>query len=279
MMPTKIYFISFCVFLISCTKQKVEAIISENTIQSNNAGNSSYLPGDYINKTGNTIESRFLLPKGFSRTKVENHSFGNYLRNLPLKPYGTTVKYYNGQSKTNHNVYCSVVDMPISNKDLQQCADAVMRLIGEYQFQEKKYSEIQFNFLSDGKPRKFSTYAKGNYSYENFLKYMEYVFNYANTGSLHDELKTVSSLKDIKIGDAYIEKKQPYGHAVTVVDVIENQTGEKLFLLAQSYMPAQETQILINPKRKDISPWYSTKNLPIITPEWQFEEKHLKRRF
>ena len=37
------------------------------------------------------------------------------------------------------------------------------------------------------------------------------------------------------------------GHVVLIVDMAENDKGEKIFMLAQSYMPAQQTQILINP--------------------------------
>ena len=35
----------------------------------------------------------------------------------------------------------------------------------------------------------------------------------------------------------------------------DKENGEKVFILAQSYMPAQQTQILVNPFDKEISPW------------------------
>jgi len=50
---------------------------------------------------------------------------------------GTTVKYYDGSTKINRNVYCSVIDQDIDPVDLQQCADAVMRLRGEYLLKQK----------------------------------------------------------------------------------------------------------------------------------------------
>ncbi len=47
------------------------------------------------------------------------------------------------------------------------------------------------------------------------------------------------------------------GHAVLVADVAENATtGEKRFLLVQSYMPAQQMHVLKNPAAADGSPWY-----------------------
>ena len=52
-------------------------------------------------------------------------------------------------------------------------------------------------------------------------------------------------------GDVFIKGGSP-GHAVIVVDVaIYTQTGKKVFLLAQSYMPAQQIHILVNPATVD----------------------------
>jgi hypothetical protein len=54
-------------------------------------------------------------------------------------------------------------------------------------------------------------------------------------------------------------------------------TGQQVYLLAQSYMPAQEIQLLINPNNASISPWYELKNETIETPEWTFEPVDLRR--
>lgn len=87
-------------------------------------------------------------------------------------------------------------------------------------------------------------------------------------------MKTVNSSSDIKIGDVLIEKKIPYGHAVIVVNMAFDNTGKKKVMLAQSYMPAQEIQILINPANPS-SVWYDVKEA-FITPEWNFKKEHLK---
>ena len=80
----------------------------------------------------NTIQTRFAVPYGFFRTKEAVNSFGYYLRDLPLKPTGSQVKYFNGSIKLNQNIYDAVIDLPIGNKNLHQCADAVMRLRADY---------------------------------------------------------------------------------------------------------------------------------------------------
>lgn len=243
----------------------------------NVAGSNVAVNNTLIDSTKSTVETRFRAVEGFSRVPAAKNTFAHYLRNLPLKPIGSAVKYYNGAEKPNNNVYVSVINQEIDPVDLQQCADAVMRLRGEYLFAQKRYENIHFNFLSDGKPHGFKEYAKGDYSYQNFRKYMKYIFSYANTGSLRDELVPVEKIIDIQPGDVFIQKRQPYGHAVIVLDVIENKEGAKKYLLAQSYMPAQETQILVNPSEKSFSPWYTVSGESILTPEWEFEARDLRR--
>jgi len=100
-----------------------------------------------VKPQANTLEERFLVPAGYERVAAGEHSFGRYLRTLSLKPHGAKVKYYNGETK-NRDVYEAVVDLDIGNRDLQQCADAVIRLRAEYLFKEKKYGDIHFNFTS-----------------------------------------------------------------------------------------------------------------------------------
>jgi hypothetical protein len=80
-------------------------------------------------------------------------------------------------------------------------------------------------------------------------------------------------------GDVIIKGGFP-GHGVLVMDMAQNPTtGEKLFLLAQSYMPAQDFQILKNPNNSKLSPWYSLSDVKDVlkTPEWNFSTDDLRR--
>ncbi len=251
-----------CIF--SCHKDDIKKVESkiENTTQ-------NQLEENFINKNENVVIGRFSVPENYSRISYSNNEFGYFLQNLKLKKYGSLVNYYNGKQKPINDVYNAVIDLPIGHKDLHQCADATMRLRADYLYQQKRYNEIYFNFLSDGKPRYFTDYAKGNYSDENYWKYLENIFSYANTASLKNQLKTID-YQHIKIGDILIQQGNPYGHAVMIVDLAENKNGEKIVLLAQSYMPAQELQILNNPSNKDSNPWYKVDKGKIKTPEWLF---------
>jgi len=218
------------------------------------------------------------VPDGYKRIDVDSNSYADYLRNIELRQDNNIVYLYNGEKKYNQKVQFAVLKIDVGTSDLQQCADAVMRLRGEYLFSQKEYSDIHFNFLSDGKPRYFDNYAEGDYSYKKFRKYMNYIFSYANTASLLNELQTVE-ISEMQIGDVFIQKGNPYGHAVTVVDIAENsETDEKIFMIAQSYMPAQEIHILKNFNNEELSPWYSINfGENLYTPEWTFTKNDLRR--
>ncbi len=230
----------------------------------------------FIDPKGMTVKSRILLPQGFKRLSYETGEFGNFLEKLPLYPIDREVHYYNGKIKPRNNIYNSVVKLDIGKRDLHQCADAVMRLRADYLYQQKRYKDIKFNFLSDSKPRAYTTYAKGDYSYPIYWKYLEYIFAYANTSSLHDELPNVKTTQEVKIGDTFIQKGSPIGHAIIVVDLAKDSAGKTIVLLAQSYMPAQEIQILNNWNNSKLSPWYDIDQDIIKTPEWTFYPKNLK---
>ena len=218
------------------------------------------------------------------------NSFGHYLQNLPLKPAGTVVKYFDGQEKSSF-VYDAVIDMDIGNKDLQQCADAIMRLRGEYFFAQKEYDKISF-VLTNGFRADYSEWMKGkriavngnktswknsaqpSNTYSDFRNYMNVIFTYAGTLSLSKALKS-KNIKDITIGDVFIYGGSP-GHAVIVVDAAEAKDGSKVFMVAQSFMPAQDIHVLKNYTDETISPWYKNSFTQLNTPQWNFGDNELK---
>ncbi len=284
--------------LLGCTP--LPSTFRENA----NAGSATFQPSlpassdsdlAAINSSGTTLATRILTPQGFERVALEEGSFGQYLRNFPLKPDGTRVLLFNGEEKGNQSVHAAVLVLTTGTRDLQQCADAVMRVRGEYLYQQKRYDPLHFNFTNgtrldyrawangyrpvfSGNNVQMVLTAKEDYSYGNFLKYMEMVFNYAGTLSLEKELPKVDPQTDLKIGDVIIQGGSP-GHAILVMDVAKKSTsGEVIILLAQSYMPAQDMHILLNPGNPGISPWYAWHpDQELVTPEWTFPAQALHR--
>jgi hypothetical protein len=102
------------------------------------------------------------------------------------------------------------------------------------------------------------------------------VFTYAGSASLAAELVAVADPAEIRPGDVFIQGGFP-GHAVLVTDVAEDSAGERILLLLQSYMPAQDIHVLTNPS-SPISPWYSARKEGVLqTPEWTFRYSDLRR--
>ncbi len=247
-----------------------------------------------IDSSAKTVCSRFSVPLNYQRLTYEKSSFPYYLSNFPLKPVGAKVYYYNGEVKENKNVYAAVLDIDVGKRDLQQCADAMIRLRAEYLYGQKKYDMIHFNFTNgfradytkwadgsrikvDGNKVSWYPSKEKDYSYNTFKVYLETVFTYAGTLSLSKELKSIP-LDSIQIGDVFIKGGSP-GHAEIVVDVAINKTnGKKIFMIAQSYMPAQSIHLLVNQNNANISPWYDLSEADkLYSPEWTFEKSELKR--
>ncbi len=100
-----------------------------------------------LNPKGTTVSTRFSPTSGYTRISSEAASFAGYLQHLLLKEHGSLVHYYNGVEKPN-KVAAAVLNTDVGAKDLQQCADAVMRLRAEYLLKTKQYSALHFNFTN-----------------------------------------------------------------------------------------------------------------------------------
>jgi hypothetical protein len=211
------------------------------------------------------------LPNGYVRIPVDQGSFTEWLRNVPLKK-DTNVYLYNGNLKRNQSAQFRVIDIPTGTKDLQQCADVVMRLRAEYLFSRRRFSEIAFMDYN-GKWYKWT----GTDNRNSFEKYLETVFGWCGSASLDKQLKAITDFKSIQPGDVLIKGGFP-GHAMIVVDVAVNSNGHKIFMLAQGYQPAQDMHVVKNLLYQELSPWYSVNDVvEIFTPEWTFARTDLKR--
>lgn len=254
-------------------------------------------PGPFVRPqtTGNLITERILPPEGYQRLPQSGGSFGEWLRNFKLKPGNPPVRLFNGTLKGDQSVHVAVLDIDAFQGDLQQCADSVMRLRAEYFFSQNRFDDIHFNFTS-GDRVSFSRWARGERplvkgnsvvwtsghprgtSRQNFREYLKMIFTFAGTDSLSREMKPVGDPAKVQPGDVFIHGGFP-GHAVLVVDVAERPSDhQKIFLLAQGFMPAQDIHLLRNPVNEGMSPWYVPgEGGRLVTPEYSFDWSELKR--
>jgi hypothetical protein len=234
------------------------------------------------------------VPAGYRRVPLRKGSFGDWLRHLPLRAEGAPVLLYDGSRKRNQNAHWAVVDLDVGTRDLQQCADAVIRLRAEYLFAARRPKEIRFHF-TNGTEAAFRQWMLGerpvvrgnrvswrqsatlDRSHASLRSYLNTVFAYAGSSSLARELKPRKPA-ELQVGDVFVRGGFP-GHAVLVVDVaFHPPTGRRVFLLAQSYMPAQEVHILKNPSDARMSPWCGFPADGVLrTPEWTFRMSDLRR--
>ena len=98
-------------------------------------------------------------PSGFYRLPLDSLHVGSFLRNLSLKE-DNQVYLYDGSLKYNQSAQYAIIDIDVGNRDLQQCADATMRLRAEHLFQTGQFDKIQFHFTS-GHLAQWLKYAEG----------------------------------------------------------------------------------------------------------------------
>lgn len=242
---------------------------------------------------GTTVNTWFTPPSGFQQTKHLPGAFAHWLGNVNVLPPGTPVTLYNGGPKNRQDVHAAVLDVPVGTKDLQQCADAVMRLHAEHLFAEERFEDIHFNFTS-GFRAEFSRWMKGERilvkgnecswksggaaksDHSSLMSFMEMVFSYAGTLSLSKELKSAGN-SPVQAGDVFIHGGSP-GHAVIVMDVANHTDGRQAFLIAQSYMPAQQIHVLKNTRQPELGAWFILGDGDkLFTSEWTFDWSERKR--
>lgn len=247
-----------------------------------------------IDESKATIRTRFTPPKGYIWIKEEAGSFSEYLNYFPLHPPNFPVRDFKAVPIPRQNNHVAILKIDVGDKDLQQCADAWMRLYGEYLWSKKRFDEIGFEFTSGqffswndykngtrtkeaGKRVRFIKTGKVDDSYETFREYLNIIFRYAGTISLDRESVPVLKNSEIKSGDYLIKPGSP-GHSVIIVGVARNNAGKRLYLLAESFMPAQDIHILRNPDAK-LSPWYELDvNAPqTVTAKYIFKPTSIKR--
>lgn len=221
------------------------------------------------------IFKKFDTPPNFERNK--NYSdFGKWLNDISLKSNNTPVYTFDGQRKPNPNIYVGVLDLEQPKKNIQFNANAIISLRLEYFYRSKKYNEIDKLAKISTVPIPYTKYVKGDYSYSKYFEYLQYYLENINSNTISELLKPII-FKDLQVGDVFFQKGSIKCHAAIVMDLAEDELGNKLYILAQGYYPSQDLHIITNPSNDLISPWYISKEGVLLTPEWRFSSSDLMR--
>jgi len=173
-----------------------------------------------------TLERRIASPYGYHRIETAPGGFGEWLRRLPLLPGRPPVLLFDGRQKANQDAHYAVVDLDVGTRNLQQCADAVIRLRAEYLRSAGCEDRIVFDFTS-GDAAAWTAWRKGmrpeirgnevtwrpgappDAGAASFRRYLDLVFTYVGTASLIRELVKVEDPSRVEPTD--LESNSPRG--------------------------------------------------------------------
>ena len=197
---------------------------------------------------------------------------------------------YRGKPVSNQNKNGGVIPYDVGNTDLQQCADALIRLRAEYLFGHQLYNQIGFHFTDGhyysfndycnglrpatfGNSILFKTFSSSPKTHESLRKYLNIVYDYAGTISLARELKDADNFE---LGTVVIHPGSP-GHCFIIADEATASTGEKVYKLVEGYSPAQSIYVIRNIFEPSLSPWYHLNKGTIRTASYTFSNYQLKK--
>lgn len=220
-------------------------------------------------------------PPGFTRVPVEDRSWGQWLRHIPMLPPGAEVRDLNGTRTivpADSPHLAGVTEIPVVEN--QECADAIMRLWAEYLRWAKRPEEIGFpaggttlswskwregyRVQPEGERLRMVKRARPDEARHTFDRYLWSVFAWCGTYSL-EQVSKPACFENLRIGDFFVHAGSP-GHAVLIADLATEETGRKKALLLQGYMPAQNPHVM---SPGEGGPWFDlAPDKPIDTPFW-----------
>jgi len=234
-----------------------------------------------VSARADTLVERFAAPEGFTRVPVVEGSFAASLRALALEPPGAPIVAFDGRVIDERPL--AVVALDVGAKDLQQCADSIIRLDAEHRLSSGARDTIAYAFTS-GDVYAFDSYvagvrpiidARGRVRFEQRAKavapdraalraYLDIVFMYAGTASLSATTKPVA-VNALAAGDFFVLGGFP-GHAILILDVAKDASGNARYLLGEGYMPAQSFHVV---ETKDGGAWHALADDGTLTvPSW-----------
>ena len=203
-----------------------------------------------------TIIGEISLPsKEYHRIGIEQNSFAEYLRKLPLKNEGSEVINYRGgifKSDSDTSV-AFVVDLDIQGRRLEQCMDILVRLYADYLWRVNQNKNFILP-LPGGTWLKWRDWNAGfrpvfkgidvsmiksdqpDSSYNAYQSYLNTVYSESHTQQFYHNYRPLER-SEVQIGDIII-KKGTKGHAIMIVDMAKDQKGNILALIGNGDTPA-----------------------------------------
>jgi hypothetical protein len=156
----------------------------------------------------------------------------------------------------------AVIPIDIGTRDLHQCADSVIRMYADWLWTKGRAEEASFHFTSGDVARWADWRAgrvlrvKGNKvvqvqtkpaanTYAAYRSWLNTVFHYASTRSMHRDAVRVKTSAALQPGDFFLQSGSP-GHVVMILDIARHPDGRRVALLGQGFLPAREFSVIKN---------------------------------
>jgi Domain of unknown function (4846) len=230
------------------------------------------------------LEARFPPPPGYQRVALVPGSFGAWLRGLPLAAPGTPVlNNTGGAAYSGDDEYvAAVLAIDVGAGDLQQSADAIVRLHAEWLWASDQSDALSYRSASK-LDMPFSRWAKGQRliasgpnvfwvvktkprapTYDDFRQYIDAVMLWSNNVSLATRAHHLDDPAQLTAGDFFLQSRGK-GHAILVLDIAQKPTGERVALLGQALQnPAQSIHVMRLGRE---TAWFSLRPPnPVLTP-------------
>lgn len=233
-----------------------------------------------------TLDRHIATPEGYTRQPIEDaSSYAAYLRGLPIRTDREDVRLYTGEKVSMPSA--GIVPLDLGKRDVHQCADSVIRLHAEWLWSVDREEEAAYHYTSgdlaawkDWRRGKILK-VKGNEvlqvsgkkspdTHEAYREWLDKVFTYASTRSLHRDSKKIKSSKELQSGDFYLQGGSP-GHVVMILDIAEASDGARVALFGQGYLPAREFHVIRGEASDTIDGvWFKLDDdVPVSTPTWR----------
>lgn len=224
-------------------------------------------------------------PEGFVRVVPEKGSFGAWLAGLPLLPGEQAVHRFDGVElvKAGDPRVAAVADLDVGARDLQQCADSILRLHAEWLWSLGRADELApkltdgtvapwkrwrqgERLVLQGKRVVWQPRAKADGSRAAFRAWLDAVFTWAGTLSLTASLP-MPKPAELHAGDLFVAADpKAYGHAVLLLEVAAHPDGRRVARVGQGFLPAQQFHVL---KGSAGSSWLPLTAEGLATPFWR----------
>jgi hypothetical protein len=210
-----------------------------------------------------TLHSRFAAPGGYQRVELSEGTFGRWLRHLPVAAKGTPVVDREGQVVTagDDRYVAGVVAIDVGKKDLQHGPDVIVRLHGEWMWSKGEFDGIAYRSVTR-LDMPFSRWIRGERvtakggslawapiarpletpSHTEFRDFLDMVFNWVNSRSLHGDAKAVDPA-EVRPGDFLVHEGKP-GDAVIILDMARGASDRTLVMLGRAQSPAQSIHVV-----------------------------------